>query len=74
MAKTLELKFSTSAGKTKTMSVKEPILNLTSENTQQAMDKIIALNLFEIDGMNPYAEKVSARYVERVLTPIFETE
>ncbi|MFL2100854.1 DUF2922 domain-containing protein [Desemzia sp. FAM 23991] len=74
MTKTLELKFSTSAGKTKTMSVKDPILDLSPETAQQAMDKIIHLNMFDIDGVNPYAGRLSARYVERILTDIFETE
>lgn len=74
MTKTLELKFSTSTGKTKTMSVKDPILNLSPEITQQAMDKIINLNIFEVDGVNPYAGRLSARYVERILTDIFETK
>lgn len=74
MTKTLELKFSTSAGKTKTMSVKDPILDLSPVVAQQAMDKIINLNLFEVDGVNPYAGRLSARYVERILTDIFETK
>lgn len=74
MTKTLELKFSTSAGKTKTMNVKDPILDLSPTVAQQAMDKIINLNIFEVNGVNPYAGKLSARYVERILTDIFETE
>ncbi|MBM6615910.1 DUF2922 domain-containing protein [Desemzia sp. RIT804] len=74
MTKTLELKFSTSAGKTKTMSVKDPILDLSPTVAKQAMDKIINLNIFEVDGVNPYAGRLSARYVERILTDIFETE
>lgn len=74
MAKTLELKFGTSAGKTKTLSVNDPILDLSPETTQQAMSNIINLNMFDVEGINPYVSQLSARYVERVITDIFETE
>ncbi len=74
MAKSLELRFGTSLGKTKAMSVKDPILNLTKEQSLQAMNSIIALNMFQIEGTNPYATTVGARYVERVVNDIFEVE
>lgn len=74
MAKTLELKFSTSAGKTKILSVKDPILDLSPQVAQQAMANIIDLNMFTVEGINPYVAQLSARYVERVVTDIFETE
>lgn len=74
MAKTLELKFATSAGKTKTLSVKDPILNLSAEVAQQAMGNISDLNMFQIEGINPYVSGLSARYIERLVTDIFEAE
>ncbi|WP_188204471.1 DUF2922 domain-containing protein [Desemzia incerta] len=74
MAKTLELKFGTSIGKTKTMSVKDPLLDVSSAVAQKAMADIIQLNMFEIEGVNPYSTSLSARYVERLVTDIFETE
>lgn len=74
MAKSLELRFVTSLGKSKTMSVKDPILNLTTEQAQQAMNSIISLNMFQIEGVNPYATVAGARYVERVVDDIFEVE
>ena len=74
MAKSLELRFGTSLGKTKAMSVKDPILNLTTEKAQQVMDSIISLNMFQLEGANPYATVVGARYVERVVEDIFEVE
>lgn len=74
MAKTLELRFNTSLGKAKTMSVQDPILDLTSAEAQKAMDDIIALDLFENEGVNLYASVVGARYVERVVEDIFEVE
>lgn len=74
MAKSLELRFGTSLGKTKAMSVKDPILNLTTEKAQQAMNSIISLNMFQLEGAHPYASVVGARYVERVVEDIFEVE
>ena len=74
MAKSLELRFGTSLGKTKAMSVKDPILNLTKEQALQAMNSIISLNMFQIEGTIPYATTVGARYVERVVNDIFEVE
>ena len=74
MAKTLELKFGTSINKTKTISVKDPLLDVTSEAAQKAMADIIRLNMLDIEGVNPYATSLSARYVERLVTDIFETE
>lgn len=74
MAKSLELRFGTSLGKTKALSVKDPILNLTKEQALQAMNSIISLNMFQIEGTNPYATTVGARYVERVVNDIFEVE
>lgn len=74
MAKTLELKFGTSTNKTKTMSVKDPLLDVSSQAAQKAMADIIQLNMFEVEGVNPYVTSLSARYVERLVTDIFETE
>ncbi|MER2227395.1 MAG: DUF2922 domain-containing protein [Carnobacterium sp.] len=74
MAKSLELRFVTSLGKSKTLSVKDPILTLTTEEAQQAMNSIISLNIFQIEGANPYAAVAGARYVERVVNDIFEVE
>lgn len=74
MAKSLELRFGTSLGKSKSMSVKDPILNLSTEKAQAAMNSIISLNMFQIEGTNPYATVVGARYVERVVDDIFEVE
>ena len=74
MAKSLELRFVTSLGKSKTLSVKDPILTLTTGEAQQAMNSIISLNMFQIEGANPYAAVAGARYVERVVNDIFEVE
>ncbi|MGX7393490.1 DUF2922 domain-containing protein [Carnobacterium mobile] len=74
MAKSLELRFNTSLGKAKTMSVQDPVLDLSPEDAQKAMADIIALDLFEKEGVNLYTSVVGARYVERVVEDIFEVE
>ncbi|WP_313468251.1 DUF2922 domain-containing protein [Carnobacterium sp.] len=74
MAKSLELRFNTSLGKAKTMSVQDPILDLSPEDVQKSMADIIALDLFEKEGVNLYTSVVGARYVERVVEDIFEVE
>ncbi|AZP04963.1 DUF2922 domain-containing protein [Jeotgalibaca ciconiae] len=71
---TLELKFKTAEGKTRNLSLKNPVTDLTSEQVQPAMEAIIELDAFEVKGVNPYAGLDSARYVERVVTDIFNTE
>lgn len=67
---TLELKFGTADGKTRSLSVKNPKSGLTSAELQPAMASIIGLNVFEVKGVNPYATVNSARYVERTITDV----
>lgn len=74
MAKTLELRFGTSAGSTRSLNVQDPVLNLEAAEAEEAMNTIIGLNLFTIEGTNPYATIRGARYVERVVEDIFEVE
>ncbi|WP_028274321.1 DUF2922 domain-containing protein [Atopococcus tabaci] len=74
MATTLELKFLTSIGKNRTLSVQDPLPDLTEEQTRQAMESIIAQNMFHKDGVNLYAGVKGARYVERKVEDIFEVE
>lgn len=74
MAKSLELIFKTGLGKTKTLTVQNPILELNPETAQAAMNDISALKMFNVDGAESYAVPQSARYVERLVTDIFEVE
>ncbi|MDN6627070.1 MAG: DUF2922 domain-containing protein [Pisciglobus halotolerans] len=71
MTKSLELKFKTSIGKSKTLTIHDPILDLSPEAARAAMASVSQLGMFIIDGVNPYAEIESARYVERVTASIF---
>lgn len=67
---TLELKFRTADGKSRSLSLRNPASDLTAAEIQPAMDAIIGLDAFEIDGVNIYAATDSARYVERSVTEI----
>lgn len=67
---TLELKFRTADGKSKNLSLRNPAEDLTSAEIQPAMEAIVALDVFSIEGINPYSGVDSARYVERIITEI----
>lgn len=74
MSKQLELKFLSSEGKTKTITVNEPKADLTVEQIQLEMDEIVAASLFDDEGVNPYTSVKSARYVTRTVEDIFDNQ
>lgn len=45
--------------------------NLTEEQVRQAMNTIASANVFEKDGVAYYQTSVSASYVERTVSDIF---
>lgn len=67
---TLELKFKTSDGKNKNLTLRNPSPDLTPAEIEPAMAAIVGLEVFDIDGINPYSAVDSARYVERIITDI----
>jgi hypothetical protein len=70
----LELKFGTSEGKTRTLSVNQPALDLEPALVQEAMETIAAQNIFEQDNVQLYNQVKSARYVTRSVDEVFEVE
>lgn len=64
MAKTLELIFTTIAGKDVTLSVDEPREDVTDAELLAGMQSIIAQNVFEVEG-SPLGAVKGARIVER---------
>ena len=64
MAKTLDLNFETSAGKSVVLSVDEPREDLTALELATGMQTIIAQNIFEVEGSS-FAIAKGARVVER---------
>ncbi|WP_203245832.1 DUF2922 domain-containing protein [Sporosarcina beigongshangi] len=69
MAKTLQLNFSTAAGKNVMLTVDEPRAGLTAAAVEAAMQEIIASGVFEVDG-SPLETSKSARIVERHVTEL----
>ena len=70
----LELQFATEEGKSRSMSINAPALNLEPEVVQAAMDSIAAQNIFEQEGVKIYNQVKGARYVTRSVDEIFESE
>lgn len=70
MAKTLQLVFQTTVGKRVTISVDEPIENLTGELVQQAAAEVIEASIFAVEG-EPLQELMSAKVIDRQVTDIF---
>ncbi|MDN6194130.1 MAG: DUF2922 domain-containing protein [Alkalibacterium sp.] len=68
----LELKFKTSEGKTRTLSVNQPTLGLEPTLVQEAMEAIAAQNIFEQEDVQLYNQVQSARYVTRSTNDLFE--
>ncbi|MDW0117454.1 DUF2922 domain-containing protein [Sporosarcina thermotolerans] len=50
MAKSLQLNFTTAAGKQTSLTVDEPKAGLTPAEVEAAMQEIIASQVFEVDG------------------------
>lgn len=69
MAKTLQLNFNTASGKKVTMTVNDPRPDLTTQTVEAAMQEIIALDVFELNGAS-LATIVDARIVERNVTEL----
>ncbi len=71
MTKTLQLHFNTSGDKKVMLTVDEPQANLTEEQVNLAMQEIIDSGVFIVDDY-PLERIISARIVERTLTPLIE--
>ncbi|MEK5039880.1 DUF2922 domain-containing protein [Sporosarcina sp. FSL K6-3457] len=69
MAKTLQLNFTTAAGKKVMLTVDEPRADLTSATVEVAMQEIIASGVFEVDGTLLETSR-GARIVERHVTEL----
>jgi len=67
--KRLELIFENEAGKNVTFTLDEPVDPVNPEAIHQAMDEIIAQNVFTTNDGDVIAKK-GARIVERTVTPI----
>ena len=66
--KTLQLQFVTAANKTASLSVNDPKPTLTDEDVKQAMNAVLATQVF-IDADEPFASIKGAQIIERNVTP-----
>ncbi|MCM3638893.1 DUF2922 domain-containing protein [Sporosarcina luteola] len=66
MAKTLQLNFTTAAGKQTSLTVDEPKAGLTPAEVEGAMQEIINSQVFEVDG-SFLATVKGARIIERTV-------
>lgn len=66
MAKTLQLNFTTAAGKQTSLSVDEPKAGLTAVEVETAMQEIINSQVFQVDG-SFLATVKSARIIDRTV-------
>lgn len=69
MAKVLELKFDVENGKSMTFSINEPNTELTPSEIREAMESIIAADVFHLNGFSLVAIN-QARIIERNVTDI----
>lgn len=70
----LELRFETSEGNNRTLSINNPILDLDPANVESAMNTITEQEMFEQDGAALYSAVKGARYVTRLVDDLFDKE
>lgn len=73
MAKALRLEFATATGVKTQMTIDDDIVkqNLNAEQVRSAMESMIASNVFATSKGESYASVVSAAYIERTETELF---
>lgn len=74
MSTKLELRFKTGEGKSKTLGISQPVMDLDSAVVEAAMQKVVDQNMFEKEGVNLFESIKGARYVTRTVDELFETE
>ncbi|MBG9987605.1 DUF2922 domain-containing protein [Aerococcaceae bacterium DSM 111176] len=68
----LELLFKDEAGKATKISVPKPKDNLTAQQAKDAVDAIVAADIFADESGDPYAVAQGARYVRRSVEELYE--
>lgn len=69
--KTLKLTFLNGEKKKNSITLADAVDNLTEDQVRGAMNTIASANVFEKDGVAYYKTPVSASYVERTVTDVF---
>lgn len=64
--------YKSSDGKHSRFTYKNPTTDKSSEEIKEMLELLTLLDIFERDGVNPFEEVISAKYVETIETPIFD--
>lgn len=72
MNKVLKLKFMNPEGKTNTITIRNPKLDLSEEVVRVAMNEIFAADAFQLGGITAYARVIGASYYASQANAIFD--
>ena len=72
--KSLRLNFKNAKDESTSITLANALENLPADKVKDAMQKIAGANVFKKDGTVLYVTPVSANYIERTVTPVFEDE
>ncbi|WP_125589912.1 DUF2922 domain-containing protein [Companilactobacillus jidongensis] len=72
--KKLQLTFKTAKGQKRNLVLNYVSADLDTPTVKKAMDKIVASQLFEKEGIQLYSKVVAAKYVERTETHLFSED
>lgn len=72
--KSLRLNFKNAKDESTSITLANALENLPADKVKDAMQKIAGSNVFKKDGTVLYVTPVSANYIERTVTPVFEDE
>ncbi|WP_251867280.1 DUF2922 domain-containing protein [Enterococcus malodoratus] len=64
--------FENSNGRNHRWSMKDPDISKSATEIKTSLEKLTALNLFEKDGVGLFQKVVTAKFVEMIVTPIFD--
>lgn len=67
----LELNFGDEEGRNKKLTIQQPVLALTEAEVRPVMETIIASDIFDADGFDPYASAKNARYIRTEVDEIY---
>ena len=70
----LEMNFANDEGKNKKLTIRKPVVDLTETEILPVMETIVASDIFDKDGLDPYAAPKSARYVKTEIDEIYVSE
>ena len=74
MSINLEMNFLNEEGKNKKLTIRKPVVGLTDAEVLPVMETIVASDIFDKDGLDPYAAPKSARYVRTEVDEIYAAE